>query len=250
MHFIGIDIGSTSAKVAVYDKNQEKFIDFFQIPTGFSGAKVCEEILQKLQNYENKFIVATGYGRISAKFANKTISEILAHSLGVMHFFDKNLTIIDIGGQDIKAIKIENGKVVDFSMNDKCSAGTGKFIDVMALRLGIDTKELCELALNSDEVAKLSSTCTVFAESEIVSLIAKNTPKERICAGILDSIALKAKSIALKHRSENYFLSGGLSKQKAFIKILSNKLESEILTHENALFCGAMGASLIGVKNG
>lgn len=249
MHFIGIDIGSTSTKVAVFDKESGEFKELFLRPTGFSGVKIADEIYEILKdkNYFPNFITATGYGRVSVKYANFTTTEILCHALGANFLFPKDCTVIDVGGQDTKAIKIVASKPEDFMMNDKCSAGTGKFIEVMATRLGLDMAEIYSVAKRNLTI-KLSSTCTVFAESEIISLMANGVDKTEIAYSIIDSSAQKVASLTRRLESEIYFLSGGLSKVNIFKNLLENHLQREVFTHENAIFCGAMGASLIGAK--
>lgn len=172
MHFIGIDIGSTSSKVAVMDERGE-FCELFLLPSGFSAVKVARQIKQALEQkgYAEGFVTATGYGRVSVEYAQLSMSEILCHGLGAHFLFEQDCTVIDVGGQDTKAIKIENGKPADFIMNDKCSAGTGKFLEISAGRLGLELSEIYKTARKNPAI-KISSTCTVFAESEIVSLSA------------------------------------------------------------------------------
>lgn len=249
MYFIGIDIGSTASKIAVFDSVRGEFCDLFLLPTGFSGVKIANEIYEilKQKEYFPNFITATGYGRVSVKKANLTTSEILCHALGVSFLFAKDCGVIDVGGQDTKAIKIVSGKPEDFIMNDKCSAGTGKFIEIMATRLGLSLDEIYQVAKPNLKI-KLSSTCTVFAESEIISLMASGVDKSQIAYAIIDSAAQKAALLTQRLPSEIYFLSGGLSKVELFKSLLEKKLQKEVITHENAVFCGAMGASLLGVK--
>ena len=173
MHFIGIDIGSTSSKVAVMDE-QGKFCELFLLPSGFSAVKVARQIKQNLEQkgYAEGFVTATGYGRVSVDYAQLSMSEILCHGLGAHFLFEKDCTVIDVGGQDTKAIKIEGGKPADFIMNDKCSAGTGKFLEISAGRLGLELSEIYKTARKNPAI-KLSSTCTVFAET----VLAKRKPK-------------------------------------------------------------------------
>ena len=249
MYYIGIDIGSTSTKVAVYDANSKSFSDMFFMPTGFSGVEISKQIYQMLleKNYMPFYITATGYGRVSVDYANLTLTEILCHGVGAYYLFKKDCTVIDVGGQDTKAIMLTNGLPEDFIMNDKCSAGTGKFIEVMANRLGLELAQIYEVAIQNEDI-KISSTCTVFAESEIISLMASGVSKEHIAFAIINSSAKKVASLAKRLESEVYFLSGGLSKVPLFIELLSKELNKEVFTHENALYCGAIGASLMGFR--
>ena len=161
MHFIGIDIGSTSSKVAVMDERGE-FCELFLLPSGFSAVKVARQIKEALEQkgYAEGFVTATGYGRVSVD-----------HGLGTHFLLEQDCTVIDVGGQDTKAIKTLNGKPADFIMNDKCLAGTDKFLEISAGRLGLELSEIYKTA-GENTAIKVSSTCTVFAESEIVSLSA------------------------------------------------------------------------------
>jgi len=248
MHFIGIDIGSTSSKVAVMDERGE-FCELFLLPSGFSAVKVARQIKQALEQkgYAEGFVTATGYGRVSVEYAQLSMSEILCHGLGAHFLFEQDCTVIDVGGQDTKAIKIENGKPVDFIMNDKCSAGTGKFLEISAGRLGLELSEIYKTARKNPAI-KISSTCTVFAESEIVSLSANGAETSEIAYAIVDSSAHKVASLIKRLENQIYFLSGGLSNVPLFKQLLGEHLGAEIFTCENAIYCGAMGASLIGAR--
>ncbi|WP_298961169.1 acyl-CoA dehydratase activase [uncultured Campylobacter sp.] len=157
MHFIGIDIGSTSSKVAVMDEGGS-FCDLFLLPSGFSAVKVARQIKEILEQkgYGEGFVTATGYGRVSVDYADLSMSEILCHGLGAHFLFEPDCTVIDVGGQDTKAIKIEGGKPEDFIMNDKCSAGTGKFLEISANRLGLELSEIYKTARKNPAI-KLSS---------------------------------------------------------------------------------------------
>ncbi|NLK65960.1 MAG: benzoyl-CoA reductase [Campylobacteraceae bacterium] len=249
MYFIGIDIGSTSTKVAVYDANLKEFCELFFIPTGFSGVETSKQIYQMLleKNYMPFHITATGYGRVSVDYANLTLTEILCHGVGAYYLFEKDCTVIDVGGQDTKAIMLTNGSPEDFIMNDKCSAGTGKFIEVMANRLGLELAQIYEVATENKEI-KISSTCTVFAESEIISLMANGVSKEHIAFAIINSSAKKVASLVKRLENEVYFLTGGLSKVPLFVGLLKRELGKEVFTHKNAIYAGAIGASLMGLK--
>lgn len=189
MYNIGIDIGSSSAKVIVMDG--DKILDALLLDTGYSSRNTADEIFDCLKakgfSADNSQYIATGYGRVSVPYANKTVTEITCHAKGSYYLFNEDGTVIDIGGQDTKGIQIRNGKVVKFLMNDKCSAGTGKFLEVMTNRLGLTLEELSLMARNGNPTT-ISSMCTVFAESEVISLIGKGTPREDIAYGIINSI--------------------------------------------------------------
>ncbi len=202
---------------------------------------------------EDVYIMSTGYGRNTIDIADDRITEITAHARGVQYFFPEAQSVIDIGGQDSKAIVIsqKTKNVIDFQMNDKCAAGTGRFLEVMAHALEVPLDEIGELALRSKSPASISSTCTVFAESEVISLFAKGTPKHDIAAGIHKSIARRVAGMA-KRIGVNPLLvfCGGVAKNIAVKKYLEQELGYEIVTpgFDNinaAQFTGAIGAALI-----
>ncbi|EJE7236558.1 TPA: CoA activase [Clostridium botulinum] len=247
MFYIGIDIGSTASKVCVFENDNIK--DVFVLPTGWSSVKTAEEIKNKLKEIgadkKNSKIVATGYGRVSVPYADKTITEITCHGKGAYYLFKKDCTVIDIGGQDTKVITVEDGNVTNFTMNDKCAAGTGRFLELMANTLGFDIEEMCERAKNGENVT-ISSMCTVFAESEVISLIGSGKKREDIAHGVLDSITGKVKSLCQKHSDNGqYFLTGGLSENNYILERLSQKLGSEVKAHELGRYAGAIGAALM-----
>jgi len=192
MYFAGVDIGSTMTKVVIMD---EAVVACVIGPTGAEhrrlANKVMEEALRQvdLPFDEISYVVATGYGRISVPFADKQITEITCHAKGVSSLFPTVRTAIDIGGQDAKGIKIADGRVVGFVMNDKCAAGTGRFLEVIADDLGLKLDEMGELSLNSKNRVEISSTCTVFAAQEVVSRIAEGTPIKDVLAGLHEAIA-------------------------------------------------------------
>lgn len=248
---IGIDVGSVAAKAAAY--NGEKIVSTALLPTGWSpketGEKLLKQIMEELNINKDdiKSIVGTGYGRVSLPFIDKKVTEITCHGKGA-HYIDPDIRIvIDIGGQDSKVIKLnDNGSVVDFLMNDKCAAGTGRFLQVMSNALEIDVSELSTLASNTSP-ANINSMCTVFAESEVVSLIAEGTSKEAIASGLLHSVCNKTYSLISKIGVENkVFFSGGVSKNKKLVELLSNKLGVNIKSSDESQFLGAIGAAIIG----
>lgn len=246
--YIGIDIGSTASKVAILDEKKERIVEKKVIPSGWNMRETSEELLRwlKEQNYyEDSVIVATGYGRVSVPFAKKTITEITCHAKGSEFLRKGSLTVVDIGGQDTKVIIVDNGFVSDFLMNDKCSAGTGKFLEVMANRLGLTLDEMFEYAERGKDV-KISSMCTVFAESEIISLMGNGTPKEDIACGVVNSIITKVSNLAMrKQAGGDFFLTGGFSNNEYVMKGLSKVLGKSVYSHEDGRFAGAIGAALL-----
>ena len=249
MKFIGIDIGSTCAKTVVMNENKEIVLEFVQ-PTGWSSVDTAEEIRKKLVENDadpaENVCVATGYGRVSVPYADKMITEITCHAMGAVWIFDnKDMTIIDIGGQDTKIICVEQGFVKDFMMNDKCSAGTGKFLEIMANRLGVTIEELFELASQGNAVP-ISSLCTVFAESEVISMIGEGRSREDIAAGVVHSVAEKVAQLARrKQLPGTVILTGGLSECPYFAEILSEKLECNVSAMREGRYAGALGAALL-----
>lgn len=247
MYYIGIDIGSTAAKVSVF--NDEKMISNFTMPTGWSSIETAKSIEGKLSSMEvtleQSKIIATGYGRVSVPYAHKTVTEITCHGMGTDYLLGENCTIIDIGGQDTKIISLEDGRVIDFTMNDKCAAGTGRFLELMANTLGVSILELSEMALIGEDIS-INSMCTVFAESEVISLIGKGTSRKDISRGIINSITGRVSSMLHKHgKSDLIYLTGGLCEVEPFIKLLSEKLETRVKTNALARYAGSIGAAVI-----
>ncbi len=253
MYFIGIDIGSTTSKFIVLDEKKE-IITKNIMPTGWSSVEIANTIkeLLKQENIElsDSKVVATGYGRAAVRYADKTLTEITCHGKGAAYLFgNENSAIIDIGGQDIKIISLTNGQVSDFLMNDKCSAGTGRFLEVMSTIMGVTINELCDLAEEGKDVT-ISSMCTVFAESEVISLIGMGKPKEDIAYGVIESITDKVHTLCMKHTasSSNIYLTGGLHRSSYILKRLSMKMNTQVGTHELAQYAGAIGGALSAMK--
>jgi predicted CoA-substrate-specific enzyme activase len=247
---IGIDAGAATTKAVVLRENE--IAGYIIISTGFdfrkAGEEACRDVLSKCRIGKSEVgkIRATGYGRSSIGFAEKTISEITAHARGVGYLIPSAHTIIDIGGQDSKVIITDNGKVVDFLMNDRCAAGTGKFLEYTAKALEISLDELGTLALASKNPAKISSMCTVFAESEVISLRAQKTKKEDIAAGLIESIILRTTSMVKKLgiKPEVAFV-GGVAKNPGVVKAFEKALDIAILLPKEPQITGALGAALL-----
>jgi predicted CoA-substrate-specific enzyme activase len=198
----GVDIGSTTAKALLLKDGE--IIGGLIGPTGTNPAQAGQQIMEKVVNdakctvSDVKYIVATGYGRVSAPFANKTVTEITCHGRGARHISPQIRTVIDIGGQDAKVVSLdEEGKIIDFVMNDKCASGTGRFLESAAqLVLNVPLEELGELSSRATNICKISNTCTVFAQTEIVSLLASGESKENVVAGLHSSIANRVLAMA------------------------------------------------------
>ena len=246
MYQVGIDIGSSAAKVAVMENGE--VIKTLLLNTGFSSKKTAEEIYGILEkdaiNKENAKYVATGYGRISVPYADDVVTEITCHGKGAYYLFHEDGTVIDIGGQDTKGILLKKGRVMKFLMNDKCSAVTGKFIEVMTNRLGLTQNELSELAKKGSPIT-ISSMCTVFAESEVISLIGKGTPREDIAYGVIESVVMKVVQLIAQVPSDKYFLTGGLCEDPYVISRLEKALKAPVASVPLARYAGAIGAALM-----
>lgn len=193
-----------------------------------------------------KKIVATGYGRYAFEKADKQISEISCHAKGIFHLVPTARTIIDIGGQDAKAIRLDNnGMVSQFFMNDKCAAGTGRFLEVMSRVLEIDITQMAEYDSRATEVVNVSSTCTVFAESEVISHLSNNVPKENIIAGIHASVASKACGLAYRTGLEDdIVMGGGVAQNAGVVRAISRELRRPVIVAPNPQITGALGAAL------
>ncbi len=245
MYQVGIDIGSSATKVIVMKSGE--VIKNLLLDTGFSSRKIADEIYTLLESdgitKNNARYVATGYGRISVPYADDSVTEITCHARGADFLFGADGTIIDIGGQDTKGISLKNGRVMKFIMNDKCSAGTGKFIEVMTNRLGLTQDELSDLARKGNPIT-ISSMCTVFAESEVISLIGRGTPREDIAYGIIESVVTKVVQLVSQVSSDSYYLTGGLCEDSYIIERLSKALHAPVESHPLARYAGAIGAAI------
>ena len=262
MYYTGIDIGSTAAKIAVLDETGAA-IDRFVIPTGWSSRMAAKHIAELLENKgiyvqdteeheKNTLVVSTGYGREAVEFADKQVTEITCHAKGAQLLFQKEkaVSVIDVGGQDTKVILVENGLVSDFLMNDKCAAGTGKFIEVMANRLNVDIEEMFELA-KAGEPIPISALCTVFAESEVISYIAEGRSREDIASGVIASVANKVATMCKRQRlAEKIVLTGGLSSNSYFAALLSDRLGQPVENSAEGRYAGALGAAMTAKKLG
>jgi predicted CoA-substrate-specific enzyme activase len=246
LYRVGIDIGSSAAKAVVLE--EQKVIKTILKGTGFSSRETAAAIYEELEgcgiNKENAIFVATGYGRVSVPYADHTVTEITCHGKGAAYLFQENGTVIDIGGQDTKGIALKNGRVMKFMMNDKCSAGTGKFLEVMTNRLGLTQQELSELA-RQGKPTTISSMCTVFAESEVISLIGKGTSREDIANGVIESVVTKVVQLISQVPGEQYFLTGGLCEDAYVIERLSAALHAPVASDPLGRYAGAIGAALL-----
>ena len=250
----GIDIGSITAKAAVL---RDGVVLGTRVDlTGYNPSQASERVFAALLTQLGlgkasvDSVVATGYGRNAVGFAHRALTEIICHAAGAHHLLPGVRFIIDVGGQDSKFLAINpDGTVKDFSMNDKCAAGTGRFLEVMARALEADLDDFGSLSLRSDNPSKISSICTVFAESEVISLIAKGENREDIIAGIHESVALRISSMARRVGvREPVMMTGGVGRNIGVVRALERALNVPIEVSEYAQVNGAIGAAVIATR--
>ncbi|MGI5976726.1 MAG: acyl-CoA dehydratase activase [Candidatus Limivicinus sp.] len=251
--FAGIDIGSTTSKCVLLDENKKQLVyyhDYTEADRNLSGVKVFNAALKELgaEKGDVRRIVSTGYGRKALECADKAITEIIAHGLGTVEIYPDVSTIIDIGGQDSKVIGLENGMVTRFEMNDKCAAGTGRFFEVLTHRLmGVEMDDLSDLIDSSDEPCHISSMCTIFAESEIISLLSQGKKKEDIIAGVGWAIARRIVGMGKAGRipyKDQIVFSGGVANNHAIARIFSELLGKPVTPSVNPQSTAALGAAI------
>lgn len=255
MAYLGIDIGSLTCDAVIVDEN-ENVCASTVVLTGARNLeaiqKATEEVLTQanLKIDQIKATIATGYGRERVPNHTAAVTEITCHAKGIQKSFPQAEILIDIGGQDSKVIQLgPQGKVVDFSMNDKCAAGTGRFLEAMARTLEMDLEEMAEMDKNAKGKVTISSMCTVFAESEVVSLIAQGTELNEIVFGLNLSIGSRTKALARRFLNNNgktqVAMSGGVAHNKGVVRALTNLFGTEILIPQKPDTIGALGAALI-----
>ena len=250
IYTLGIDIGSTASKcVMLADGKDIVAKSLISVGAGTSGPqRAIDEVLESAgkKREEMAFVLATGYGRNSLmNYADKQMSELSCHAKGAHFLFPDVHTVIDIGGQDVKILQIEDGIMTNFAMNDKCAAGTGRFLDVMARVLEVDMKDLGRLGAMSTKYVGISSTCTVFAESEGISQLSMGTDKCDIINGIHKSVAGRVAGLA--HRigvRDQVVMTGGVAQNQGVVKALQDELGHEIHTSPLTQYNGALGAAL------
>ena len=249
-YFAGVDIGSTMTKAAIMG---ESLVASVIGPTGPEHRRLAHKVMEealtraRLRFTDLNYIVATGYGRINVPFADKQVTEITCHAKGLHSLLPTAKTMVDIGGQDSKGIKLKNGKVAGFVMNDKCAAGTGRFLEVIAEALGVPLERLGDLSLSAQKAATVSNTCTVFAEQEVVSQLANGEPVENLIAGIHEAIATRIYAMVSKLKIEpDVAITGGGAKNIGLIRALEARFGCRVLVPPEPLLTGAIGAALVG----
>jgi (R)-2-hydroxyacyl-CoA dehydratese activating ATPase len=250
-YFAGIDIGSTMTKAVIFDK---RVIASVIGPTGPEQRRLADKVMQEALKRAGlpldalTYIISTGYGRINVPFADKQVTEISCHAKGVVHLFPQARTIIDIGGQDSKGITIDaTGKPTNFIMNDKCAAGSGRFVEVIADSLGIDLNRVGEISLQSSNPAQISNICTIWAQQEVAARLVEGTPVPDLLAGVHRSLADRvARMVKRLKVQKEVILTGGGGKNRGLVQALQEQLDEEILVPPEPLITGALGAALLG----
>jgi predicted CoA-substrate-specific enzyme activase len=254
LYFAGVDIGSTMTKVVLIDQ-AGSLLSIVMGPTGAEHRQLANEVMRQalqkagLQIDDISYIVATGYGRLNVPFADRQITELSCHARGVCSFFPDVRTAIDIGGQDAKCMKIDNGRLVNFVMNDKCAAGTGRFLEVTAAALGIKLEDMGDISLKATREVRISSLCTIFAQQEVIALLSRGENLENILAGLHDALADRIAALARRlGMKPDLALTGGVAKNSGMVKAMKESLGCEVLVPEEPLITGALGAAVLAGK--
>jgi (R)-2-hydroxyacyl-CoA dehydratese activating ATPase len=255
LYFAGVDIGSTMTKVVLIDTT-DRVLSAIKGPTGPEHRQLANEVMKMALEQANlrlddiSYIIATGYGRVNVPFADDQITELSCHARGVSSIFPNVRTAIDIGGQDAKCLKIHNGKLIDFVMNDKCAAGTGRFLEVTAATLGIRLEDMGDISLKSTKKIQLSNLCTIFAQQEVVALLSRGEKVEDIMAGLHLALASRVATLARRLKIEpDVVLTGGVAKNIGMVKAMKESLGCELLVPEEPLLTGALGAAILAKEN-
>lgn len=247
----GVDVGSTQTKAVVINENRE-IISRALIETGAHVVQAAEEAYDQaikgsgIREVEVEYVIGTGYGRYRVTFGNAQITEISCHGRGAVHVFPGTRTVVDMGGQDTKAIRVSpTGEIIDFCMNDKCAAGTGRFLGAVAIALDIPLDELGPTALQYQKPVRISTTCTVFAESEVLSWLGKGKKIQDILWGVHQSIASRSAGLLRRVGIEDEVtFTGGVTRNVGMIRAMEEKLERKLNVSDDSHYIGALGAAL------
>jgi len=255
IHFAGIDLGSTMTKIVILDDDEQIKASVVH-HTGAEHRRLANRVMEEALNKSGlsiddmTFVMATGYGRINVPFADRQITELSCHARGVASFFPNVRLAIDIGGQDAKGLKIRDGKLLDFVMSDKCAAGTGRFLEVISTALGLKIEDLGDISLRSTRKVSVSSTCTVFAQQEVINHLSAGVPLEDVIAGLHDAIAGRTARMVNRLKVEpDVVFTGGVAKNIGVVKALEETLKCPVLVPEEPLLSGAIGAALLGKEH-
>ncbi len=251
LYFAGVDIGSTMTKIVLTDEAGD-LLSFIRGPTGAEHRQLANEVMRQaleeasLQIDDISYIVATGYGRFNVPFADRQITELSCHARGVSSLFPSARTVIDIGGQDAKCMRIDNGRLVNFVMNDKCAAGTGRFLEVTAATLAIKLEDMGDISLKATKRIPISNLCTIFAQQEVVALLSGGEKLENILAGLHDALASRVSALARRLGIEpELVLTGGVAKNIGMVRAMKESLGCGVLVPEEPLLTGALGAAIL-----
>ncbi len=247
----GVDVGSTQTKAVLIDE-QGNLVGHAIVDTGAAVVQAAEKVFQAvlqstgLSEQDVSYVVGTGYGRYKVTFGDSQVTEISCHARGAVHMFPATRTVIDMGGQDTKAIRVlPSGEVLDFCMNDKCAAGTGRFLQAASYALEIPLSDLGSVALAGQKPVKISTTCTVFAESEVLSWLEKGKKVEDILMGVHLSIGTRSVGLARRVGIENEVtFTGGVTRNQAMVQVLDQMLGLKVNVSPESHFMGALGAAL------
>ncbi|MBT5777702.1 MAG: 2-hydroxyglutaryl-CoA dehydratase [Candidatus Marinimicrobia bacterium] len=252
----GVDVGSTQTKAVIINEGLE-IVGRSLIDTGANVVQAAEKAYLNALNDSGRreeevtYVIGTGYGRYKVTFGDTQVTEISCHGRGAVHMFPKTRTVLDMGGQDTKAISVsETGEIVDFCMNDKCAAGTGRFLGAASMALDIPLDKLGPTALKSEKPVKISTTCTVFAESEVLSWLGKGKKIQDILLGVHKSIS--SRSISLLRRvglDDEITFTGGVAKNIGMVEVLNKNLGSKMNVSDDSHFMGALGAALFAMDH-
>jgi len=253
MFVIGLDIGSTTTKATVLN-NEKEILSYEIIPTGANMVEaekqVFNTVLEKANLERNQItnVVSSGYGRERSRFAKSQITEIKAMTIGAEYLFPGVKTLIDVGGQDNKAIKIKAGKVQDFKLNDKCAAGTGRFLELISKVLEIPIEEMSNVAKKTRRFESLSKTCAVFAQTEVINLLSQGSTAAEIIQGSYEFIAKRVLSMATSLRIEQpIVLSGGVAKSESLVKMFNKISSLKVKVPDEPQLLGAIGSAIHGL---
>jgi len=252
----GVDVGSTQTKAVIVDETR-RIVARALTETGANVTGAAEHAFEEarragdLREEEIEYVVGTGYGRYKVTFGNTQVTEISCHGRGAVQMFPKTRTVVDMGGQDTKAIRVSpRGEIVDFCMNDKCAAGTGRFLGAAAAALSIPLDELGPTALRGERPVKISTTCTVFAESEVLSWMGKGKKIQDILLGVHQSIALRSAGLLRRVGIEDEVtFTGGVARNVAMVEALKKKLGTELNVSEDSHYMGALGAAIFAMDH-
>ena len=252
----GVDVGSTQTKAVIINEGLE-IVGRSLIDTGANVVQAAEKAYLNALNDSGRreeevtYVIGTGYGRYKVTFGDTQVTEISCHGRGAVHMFPKTRTVLDMGGQDTKAISVsETGEIVDFCMNDKCAAGTGRFLGAASMALDIPLDKLGPTALKSEKPVKISTTCTVFAESEVLSWLGKGKKIQDILLGVHKSIS--SRSISLLRRvglDDEITFTGGVAKNIGMVEVLNENLGSKMNVSDDSHFMGALGAAFFAMDH-